>query len=176
MRVELSERERVVVRTRPHPRALLGPAWAFVALTGLAGVGQGIASRLPELGGGWEQAAPFLSWGLWGVLGIAAIAWVLRPLWRWTRRRYVFTNQRVISFEGRRRRDLPLGMLTGVDPRPGVGAGRDGAGTLVLFTERGQASLKHVPSVRRAADVVRRSHAALPWVPPPGTPGRYGPA
>ncbi|MDR2255460.1 MAG: hypothetical protein LBE25_05625 [Arthrobacter sp.] len=173
MRIELSQNEAVVVRSRPHPRGLLGPAWALIALTGVAGLGQGIVSRFPELGGGWEQAAPFVSGGLWVLLGLACFAWVLRPLWRWLRRRYVITTQRVISFEGRRRRDLPLGMITGVDPRPGVGAGRDGAGTLVLFTARGQASLKHVPSVRQAADVVRRCHAALPWEQPPGP---YGPA
>lgn len=162
MRVDLAHDERVVVRTRPHPRALAGAGWALVSLMALAGSLQGLLSRLPELGGVAAEWAPVAVIAAWVLLGFLALVWVLRPVLSWLRKRYVITTRRVLSVQGRHRRELPLTMLTGVQGRPGVGAGAEGSGTLHLYTQGGEAKLKHMPSVRRAAALLFELRAAIP--------------
>lgn len=176
MRIELDGDERVVVRTRPHPRGLRSCAWGLIVLLVLYGFVTGLLSRVPELGGWWADAAPYLG-GLAGfLLLLGALAWVIAPAWRWLRRRFVITTRRVIVVAGSRpRRELPLEHIIAVDARPGVGASQDGPGTLVFSTPRGEARVRHVPDVRRAAGLVRELRRRLPWAPGPiPPPDPYG--
>gem|GEM_PF-2318771 len=163
VRVDLDGDERVLVRTRQHPRRLAGAAWMFLFLMAVTGFVQGLLTRIPELGASWSRVAGYLVPVAWVLLGIAAIAWVLRPVASWLRTRYVITSRRVLSYQGRHRRELPLAFLTSVEARGRSKGAEDQPGTLLLYTARGEARLKHVPSVRRAASVIRQARERLPW-------------
>ena len=163
MRVELSGDERVVVRTRPHARALRGPAWGLLILMAVCGFTQGLLSRLPALGDPWPHSVAVAAPIIWGLFALAAFAWVVRPVWKWMRTRIVITTRRVLVQRSGRVREMPLPLLAGVSAKTGVGAGLDGPGTLILETSGGQAKIPHVPGVVRAASLVRELRSALPW-------------
>lgn len=167
MRIELDGDERVVVRTRPHPRGLRGAGAGLVTVLVLYGFVSGLLSRVPALGDGWTRAEPTLTAIAAVLAAIAGLAWVILPLWRWLRTRIVITTRRVLVLRGSRtRRELPLGQIIAVNARPGLGRGPV-PGTLVLSTPRGEARVAHVPDVHRAAQLVRQLRQYLPWSPAP---------
>ena len=81
-------RESVVVRLRPHSRALFWPTVLLVGVAGGVGYVAGIASEQ------WQQIA---------VLAVAAllvmIGWFF-PLCRWLSRRYTITTRRIVVRSG----------------------------------------------------------------------------
>lgn len=161
MKVELDGTERVVVRTLPHARALRAPAWTLVSLMAAVGFLMGLLSRVPALGGRWAEAQPFLVISVWVLFGFSVLGWVITPIWRWSRRRIIFTTRRVLVVQGKHPREMPFLMVTGVTARPSVGGGAEGPGTLVMDTVRGRFEIRHVPDVRKAAQLSRWLRARL---------------
>lgn len=170
MKIELDGNERVVVRSLPHARALRAPAWTLVILMALLGFLMGVLSRVPALGGRWAESQPFMVIAVWLLFAFAVLGWVITPVWRWSRRRIIFTTRRVLVVQGRHPREMPFLMVTGVSARPGVGGGADGPGTLVMDTVRGRFEIRHVPDVRKAAQLSRWLRARLAAAP------EYGPS
>lgn len=168
--MELDGNERVVVRAMPHARALRAPAWTLVILMAVLGFLMGVLSRIPALGGRWAEAQPFLVIAVWLLFAFAVLGWVITPVWRWSRRRIILTTRRVLVVQGTRPREMPLVMVTGVTARPGVGAGQDGPGTLVMDTVRGRFEIRHVPDVRKAAQLSRWLRSRLGVSPEFGEP------
>ena len=82
------ERESVVVRLRPHSRALFWPTVVLVGVAGGVGYVAGLASEQ------WQQIT---------VLAVAAllvmIGWFF-PLCRWLSRRYTITTRRIVVRSG----------------------------------------------------------------------------
>lgn len=156
MRTVLEPGEQVVWREREHPRALRGAAWGFIILTAFLGLVLGFVSRLPAAPSPFDVAAPYIAPVAWGLYGLGALGWVIRPLFAWWRRRLVLTSQRlVVQDSGGRRREMPLALVTSVEPRASRMGGPDGPGSLFVTTMRGGFTLKHVPCVNRAAASIR---------------------
>ena len=139
----LNEGEYVVVSTRTHPKALLGPVLVLV-LTLAA------AAFLGRLGDG--DAAGILHLVVW-VLAAPVILWyVLRPLVRWLTTTYTFTNRRFMKRSGliaKEGRTIPLNRISGVDFEIGVIDRIFGCGTLVVSdaSEQGRVELDDIPRV-----------------------------
>ncbi len=88
MSTDAPAREVVVVRLRPHVRALAGPTALLVAVAGLVGYFIGV---LPQQ---WQKLA---------LLGLAAVVvvvgWAL-PLCAWLARNYTITTRRIVLRSG----------------------------------------------------------------------------
>lgn len=89
--------ETVIVRLRPHPRALFWPSVLLIALAGVAGY---LGGRLPEP---WQQIALLAAVALFTVVG-----WLV-PLLAWLATSYTISTRRVVVQGGvlvRRRNEL----------------------------------------------------------------------
>ncbi len=136
----LNDGEDVVVDTRTHPKALLGPLlWLVVALA--VGV---FADRAVD-----NHAAGLVVWALAAV----AILWfVLRPLLVWLTATYTITTRRLITRSGvltRRGHDIPLIRISDVSYELGLVDRMLGCGTLVISdaSTNGRVSLPDIPHV-----------------------------
>lgn len=113
MRIRLEPGERVVVRTRPHPRRLILPF--FIALLILAGGGYGLGwfsrTQLPL---GWEQWGPALVTGFLVIVLLLLFRIFIRPLLQWAGTRYILTSRRLIRRAGFTRRSEREVRLTGI--------------------------------------------------------------
>src|SRR5690606_19838450 len=114
----LNEGEHVVVSTRTHPKALIGPA--LVVLVVVAAVL--LLGRFVD-----DVANDTVATVLGVVAGVAAvllIGWFsLLPLLRWLTTTYTFTNRRFIKRSGivaKEGRTIPLNRISGVDFEIGV--------------------------------------------------------
>jgi uncharacterized membrane protein YdbT with pleckstrin-like domain len=136
----LNEGEHVVVSTRTHPKALIGPALVLVLLVAAVIVLSGLT----------DSTAAGLVAGVVAVL--VAIWWVLRPLVAWLTTTYTFTNRRFIKRSGfiaKEGRTIPLNRISGVDFEIGVIDRIFGCGTLVVSdaSTDGSVLLHDVPRV-----------------------------
>lgn len=155
MKIPLEGDDHVVVRTRAHPRALRGSAWMFLLLMFLVGVVQGILTRVPSLGSGWATATPYLVGTTWLVVGLAALAWIVRPVLRWLRTRIVITTRTLWMLRGRKTlQRIPFTLVGRVRCKSARGGGGHGPGTLELSTPRGLVSIRHCPDVQTSAGIV----------------------
>lgn len=144
----LNDGERVVVTTRTHWKALIGPSalvvvavalliWSFsVDRPGEEGVGHSIA--------GWAAR----------ILGVLAAAVALPPFVRWLTTTYTFTSRRFIKRSGliaKEGRTIPLNRISGVDFEIGVIDRLFGCGTLVVSdaSEQGRVELNDIPRVEQ---------------------------
>jgi uncharacterized membrane protein YdbT with pleckstrin-like domain len=147
----LAEGESVVLRLRPHGRALVLPAGAFVLVMGIGGY---LAATVP--GGGWQPA------GRAAVVAVGVLlVWRLsvRPWLRWLGTRIVVTDRRVRLRAGLLRtssRDVPLGRVVEVGVTRTLLQRATGSGTLLLDTtgDRGTVEVRDVPDVDEVARVV----------------------
>ncbi|HET7327374.1 MAG TPA: PH domain-containing protein [Nocardioidaceae bacterium] len=138
----LGDGERVVISTRTHSKALVGPILVFIVICALAGF---LAALVP----------PDLAWLRWIVAAIAVaagVAWVLTPLLRWLTTSYTVTNHRLITRRGvftRLGHDLPLSRVHDVSYERSLLDRLFGCGTLVVSaaSEDGQIRLTDVPNV-----------------------------
>lgn len=138
----LNEGEHVVVSTRTHPKALIGPLLVLVVVT----VAVIVASRLSD------------STVVGAIVGAVAagivVWWVVRPLIVWLTTTYTFTNRRFIKRSGfiaKEGRTIPLNRISGVDFEIGVIDRVFGCGTLVVSdaSTDGRVELHDIPRVEQ---------------------------
>jgi membrane protein YdbS with pleckstrin-like domain len=141
----LNADERVVLSTRTHVKALLGPAVVLILLAAAAGY----LSTLPD-----GDAEPWLVATIWVVALLLACWLVLLPFLRWLTTTYTVTNRRLITRTGiltRRGHDIPLPRISDVAYEHGLVDRMFGCGTLVISdaSERGSVELHDIPRVER---------------------------
>ena len=144
----LNQGEHVIVTTRTHPKALIGPI-----LIGIATVAAAIL--LSSLGSG-AMPVQIVVW----VLAAGLLFWfVVRPAVAWITTSYTFTNRRFVKRSGfiaREGRTIPLNRISGVDFEVGVIDRVFGCGTLVVSdaSEQGRVLLDDIPKVEHVQMVV----------------------
>jgi uncharacterized membrane protein YdbT with pleckstrin-like domain len=158
----LNDGESVVVSTRTHPKALLGPlCWLILALAVAA-----VVTRLVD-----HDVVDLVVW----ILAAVAIVWlVLRPLLVWATASYTVTNRRLITRSGvitRRGHDIPLARISDVAYERGLVDRMLGCGTLVISdaSTNGRVSLPDIPHVE---ETQRRLQQLLTDLNDP-SPGRH---
>jgi uncharacterized membrane protein YdbT with pleckstrin-like domain len=138
----LNEGEHVVVSTRTHPKALIGPVLVLLLLV----VGIIVLSRFTD------------STVIGAIVGAASVGivfwWVLRPFVDWLTTTYTFTNRRFIKRSGfiaKEGRTIPLNRISGVDFEIGVIDRIFGCGTLVVSdaSTDGSVELSDIPDVEK---------------------------
>lgn len=138
----LNEGEHVVVSTRTHPKALVGPVLVLVVVAAVVV----FASRLSD------------STVVGAVVGAIAagvvVWWVVRPVVSWLTTIYTFTNRRFIKRSGlvaKEGRTIPLNRISGVDFEIGVIDRIFGCGTLVVSdaSTDGRVELHDIPRVEQ---------------------------
>lgn len=138
----LNEGEHVVVSTRTHPKALIGPLLVLLLLV----VGIIVLSRYTD------------STVIGAVVGAVSVGivlwWVLRPFVDWLTTTYTFTNRRFIKRSGfiaKEGRTIPLNRISGVDFEIGVIDRIFGCGTLVVSdaSTDGSVELSDIPDVEK---------------------------
>ena len=141
----LNDGENVVVSTRTHPKSLMVPILALVVSLAL-GVVLGHLSG--DAGGGVPRLV------VWGVVAIAILWFVVRPLVTWYFTTYTFTNRRLITRSGfiaKEGRTIPLNRISGVDFEMGLTDRLFGCGTLVVSdaSTDGSVELSDIPHVEQ---------------------------
>ena len=147
----LNDGEVVVVSTRTHAKALLGPVLALVLL-----LAAGLAIQL--LVG--QEVVTLIGW-----LAVAVLAghWSLWPFLEWLTGAYAFTDRRLITRTGvlvRRGHDIPLSRISDIEIELHLTDRLLGCGTLVISdaSTHGRVVLPDVPHVE---DIKRRVHQLL---------------
>ncbi|MGH2736562.1 MAG: PH domain-containing protein [Actinomycetota bacterium] len=131
MRRHLLPGEQVLLSTRRHAGALLGPvlvAFAVVALCALAGL-----LLTPE------STTDPLDLSLGAVAGLA-LTWLLSRIWRWSVVRLVLTDERLIEMRGRVWRgvsSMPLTKLVDVSVRRTLPGRLLGYGSVTVISADG---------------------------------------
>ena len=138
----LNPGERVIVSTRSHPKALIGPVLVLVLLVA-AVVGLGTLTDSTVAGGAAGVVA-----------AVAAIWFVVRPVVRWLTTTYTFTNRRFLKRSGliaKEGRTIPLNRISGVDFEIGVIDRIFGCGTLVVSdaSTDGSVLIHDIPDVEK---------------------------
>jgi uncharacterized membrane protein YdbT with pleckstrin-like domain len=149
----LNDGEHVVVSTRSHPKALIGPATVLVVLSA-ADITLGTLTDSTAVG----VAA--------GVVTAVLLVWfVLRPVLEWLTTTYTFTNRRFIKRSGliaKEGRTIPLNRISGVDFEIGVVDRIFGCGTLIVSdaSTHGRVLLDDIPRVEQVQlQVAEELHA-----------------
>ena len=160
----LGEDEYVVVSTRTHWKALIGPVFLLLVVAGLGGF---LAAIVPS---GSLQTPARIAILAVGVVILAAFA--LRPFLDWFFSTYTLTNRRLITRHGvltRTGRDIPLMRINDVSYEHGLIDRMLGCGTLHIESaaERGQVVLPDVPHVEH----VHLQMSDLLFGGPEGKPG-----
>jgi uncharacterized membrane protein YdbT with pleckstrin-like domain len=157
----LPDGEDVVMRLRPHGRALVVPAAVLVVVMGLSGYG---ASAAPA---GAAQAVLRVGIGAVALLLIARACLV--PFLRWRTTTLTITDRRIRARQGvlrSRTREVPLGRIADVVVERSLLQRLTGSGTLLLDTvgERGGLRVPDVPGVVHVARVLNDLIVDLPAV------------
>ena len=138
----LNDGEHVVVSTRTHPKALIGPA--LILLLAVAAVGF-VWTLSDSTAFGVVAGAVAAGIVLW---------WVVRPFIDWLTTTYTFTNRRFIKRSGliaKEGRTIPLNRISGVDFEIGVIDRMFGCGTLIVSdaSTNGRVLLDDIPRVEQ---------------------------
>lgn len=160
----LGEDEYIVVSTRTHWKALLGPVLLLLVVAGLGGF---LAAIVPS---GSLQTPARIAILAVGVVILATFA--LKPFLNWFFSTYTITNRRLITRHGiltRTGRDIPLMRINDVSYEHGLIDRVLGCGTLHIESagERGQVVLPDVPHVEH----VHLQMSDLLFGGPEGKPG-----
>ena len=156
----MEDDEEVVVRTRPHARALAVPLLVLLVSLGLAGFAAG---RVPD--GDWQRAARALV----ALVALAVVVrWSALPWLRWLGTVLEVTDRRVVVEHGllrRTTRSVLLRRVVDVSVERSLGQRLVGSGTLVLAAvgERGPVVVRDVPSVHEVARQVEDLLDDLPY-------------
>jgi uncharacterized membrane protein YdbT with pleckstrin-like domain len=138
----LNPGEHVVVSTRSHVKALIGPVLVGVLLVAAVVV----LSRLTD---------STVAGAVAGVVAVLVLLWfVVRPVVAWLTTTYTFTNRRFIKRSGfiaKEGRTIPLNRISGVDFEIGVIDRIFGCGTLVVSdaSTAGSVLLRDIPDVEQ---------------------------
>lgn len=138
----LNPGEHVVVSTRSHVKALIGPALVLVLLVAAVVV----LSRLTD---------STVVGGVAGAVAVLVLLWfAVRPVVSWLTTTYTFTNRRFIKRSGfiaKEGRTIPLNRISGVDFEIGVIDRIFGCGTLVVSdaSTDGSVLLHDIPDVEQ---------------------------
>jgi uncharacterized membrane protein YdbT with pleckstrin-like domain len=143
----LNEGEDVVVSTRTHVKALLGPALWLILIAAVAGYATSFT-------GGAGKAAPLLRVVIWGIAFLVACWLVFKPFLVWLTTSYTVTDRRLITRTGilsRRGHDIPIPRINDVAYEHGVVDRLLGCGTLVISdaSQRGSIRLPDIPHVEQ---------------------------
>lgn len=138
----LNDGEHVVISTRTHPKALIGPA--LILLVVVAAV-LFLATLTDSTVLGAVAGAVAAAIVLW---------WVVRPFIKWLTTTYTFTNRRFIKRSGliaKEGRTIPLNRISGVDFEIGVIDRIFGCGTLIVSdaSTNGRVLLDDIPRVEQ---------------------------
>jgi len=153
----LNEGEHVVVSTRTHPKALIGPVLVLVVLVVVAVLASMVA---PE--GNWGTA---LGFAVGAISALVVARWVIWPFITWLTTTYTFTNRRFIARSGfiaKEGRTIPLNRISGVDFEIGVVDRIFGCGTLIVTdaSAEGRVEVTDIPRVEvvqlKVADELHR--------------------
>ncbi len=141
----LNDGEHVVVSTRTHPKALIGPFAILVVLLAIGLV-------LGRLGDG--DGAGIFHLVVWIVVAVGIVWFVARPFVDWLTTTYTFTNRRFIKRSGliaKEGRTIPLNRISGVDFEIGVIDRIFGCGTLIVSdaSTNGRVELDDIPRVEK---------------------------
>jgi uncharacterized membrane protein YdbT with pleckstrin-like domain len=136
----LNDGESVVVSTRTHPKALLGPLLWLVLALAVAVVVDGLVDNGAVSLAGWILAAVVIVW------------FVVRPLLVWLTASYTITTRRLITRSGvltRRGHDIPLSRISDVAYELGLVDRMLGCGTLIISdaSTNGRVALPDIPHV-----------------------------
>ncbi len=139
----LNPGERIVVSTRTHPKALLGPLLALVVL-----LAAGVAFQVLVD----NDTARLV---VWGIVVLAILRFVVWPTLDWYLASYTFTSRRLITRHGiltRKGHDIPLSRISDVAYELGLIDRMLGCGTLVISdaSTHGQVLLPDIPRVEEA--------------------------
>ncbi|WP_395694534.1 PH domain-containing protein [Nocardioides sp.] len=150
----LNPGERVVIDTRTHVKALIWPLIVLVALLAL-----GTYSQVKISNG-------TVTLGVWVVLLVVIVWFVLRPLANWATATYTFTDRRLITRHGivvRRGHDMPLARISDIAYEFGPIDRMLGCGTLVISdaSTHGQIKLHDIPQVEDVQRTVNELIAGL---------------
>jgi membrane protein YdbS with pleckstrin-like domain len=140
----LNDGERVVVSTRTHPKALIGPALALVAVVALS---TWLTTLLEGPSGLWDWLVVLAG-------AVVLLGLVVRPVLAWLTTTYTFTNRRFIKRSGfiaKEGRTIPLNRISGVDFEIGVLDRLFDCGTLVVSdaSTDGRVELHDIPRVEQ---------------------------
>jgi len=142
----LNADESVVVSTRTHVKALVGPLLLLILLAAVAGV-------VTSFTAGAGAAKPLLDVVIWGLAALLAALWVGRPFLEWLTTTYTVTDQRLITRTGiltRRGHDIPLTRISDVAYERGVVDRVLGCGTLLVSVASEQrVRLDDIPHVEQ---------------------------
>lgn len=167
MKLILEKRERVIVKTRAHPRALRGPLLRLLLLLmGTAYLaGLLIRTDLPN----WiADTSPLLLALLAVTFIVLLFIWCLRPVARWSGTWTYLTTERIITKRGRSaagQRSIGLYSIQDVLALTRQRAGQGAPGTLQLVLAEQRISIRHVPAVQRMRELSIHAIAALPHFP-----------
>ena len=138
----LNDGEHVVISTRTHPKALIGPAMILIVV---------VAAVLTLA----SMTDSTVLGAVTGALAAGIVVWfVLRPFVDWLTTTYTFTNRRFIKRSGliaKEGRTIPLNRISGVDFEIGVIDRIFGCGTLVVSdaSTDGRVELHDIPDVEK---------------------------
>lgn len=138
----LNDGEHVVISTRTHPKALVGPAMILIVVVAAVLVAAGMTDST-VLG------------AVAGAVAAGLVVWfVLRPFIDWLTTTYTFTNRRFIKRSGliaKEGRTIPLNRISGVDFEIGVIDRIFGCGTLIVSdaSTNGRVLLDDIPRVEQ---------------------------
>lgn len=145
-RRQLNNDESVVVSTRTHAKALIGPMLVLILLAAAAGL-------VGSFTGAAGRAQPLLLAVVWGVAAVAVLAWVVRPVLRWLTTSYTLTDQRLVTRSGvlsRRGHDIPVPRISDVAYERGLLDRLLGCGTLLVSVSgEHRVELHDIPHVER---------------------------
>ena len=167
MKLILEMRERVIVKTRAHPRALRGTLLRFFLL--LAGTsflaGLLIRTDLPD----WAAEASPLLLALLGVtFCVLLVIWCLRPLARWAGSYTYLTTERIVTKRGRSaagQRSIGLYAVHDLVAVTGKRAPYQAPGTLQVVLAHQRIDIPNVPAVQRMRELGIGAITALPRFP-----------
>ncbi len=167
MKLVLGKRERVLVKTRAHRRALRGPFFGFLVL--LAG-GCYLGGWLlrTDLDPWADEARPLFLALLLSVFSVLLFIWCLRPWLRWANSYTFLTTERIVTKRGRSLgRQQSIGLYAIHDIVAGVRANapEKAPGTLAVVMAEQRFNIPHVPAVALMRGYCIGAITALPHFP-----------
>ncbi|TPG34543.1 PH domain-containing protein [Mycolicibacterium hodleri] len=145
----LAADERVVLHRHPHWKRLIGPVFALLLLTALAGFGVGVVNHTA-----WDHMATKIVMLVIAVIWLILIGWLtLWPVLNWRSTHFVITDRRVMFRHGVMTRsgiDIPLARINSVEFSHGLVDRILRTGTLIIESaSQDPLEFDDIPSVER---------------------------